>query len=452
MKPLISKNQTFQAEIFDVTNEGLGVCKIDDIICFVPLCAVGDRINGKVVSVKKNFCYGIATEYIERGETSENPDCPYFGRCGSCVFAHLKYTEELRIKDAYLRRVISRAVENTPVFLPITKAPETTHYRNKGIFPFQMENDRVFWGFYGRRSHRIVPCESCLLHPTIFSDIANFTANFLEKNKIDIYNEEDGRGVFRHLFLRQLSNKLAVCIVATKNDDIFSQYGNELFSQFSEVASLHININNRRDNLLLTEKIIKLRGDDYLTETLCGKDFLISPLSFFQINTAATELLYNRVLEFLDGISGELLIDLFCGTGTIGICLSSHFKKIIGVEINKTAVENAIKNAKLNGVDNAQFIAEDAEIVASKLRAQNIIPTAITLDPPRSGLTPELIKTVASFGALNIIYISCNPNTLARDLKIFEEYRYTAIKAAPHDLFARTSHIETVVHLKLLTE
>ncbi len=451
MKTLITKNQIFTAQIFDVTNEGLGVCKIDDFICFVPHTAVSDIINGKVVSVKKNFCYGIVTEYIQKGDSHKTPECPYFGRCGSCVFAHLQYNEELRIKEAYIRKIISRSTKNPPHFLPITPAPCTTNYRNKGIFPFSKEGDTVVWGFYGRRSHRVVACEKCILHPYVFSDIANFTAEYLEDNKIDIYDEFSGKGIFRHLFLREFNNAISVCIIATKSDQRFQAFANELEKKFPSVVSVDININSRRDNLLLTENIKKISGANYLKANLCQREFLVSPLSFFQINTKATELLYNRVLEFLDDVSGELLIDLFCGTGTIGICLSDRFKSVIGVEINKTAVINAKENAKLNKIDNIQFFAEDAAVVAKRLHEQNIAPTAITLDPPRSGLSPELIKTTAAFSAENIIYISCNPNTLARDLKIFEDYGYIAIKIAPHDLFPRTSHCECVVHLKKLT-
>ncbi len=447
MKTLITKNRAFKAEIFDVTNEGLGVCKIDDVICFVPFTAVGDVVDGIVVSVRKNFCYGKALNIETPGIGRENPDCPYFGRCGSCVFAHLKYSEELKIKENYVKRVVSHKLKSSLEFLPITKAPATTAYRNKGIFPFSTENGKVVWGFYGRRSHRVIPCENCILHPSSFSDIANFTADFLTQTGITTYDETSGKGIFRHLFLREMQGSIAVCIVATKKDERFLKYKDLLCERFSSVVSVHININNRRDNVLLSEKIEKLTGDDYLTAKLCDREFNISPLSFFQVNTAATELLYNRVSEFLEDVTGELLVDLFCGTGTIGLCLSDKFSRIIGVEINKSAVQNAKQNAKLNGIENAEFIAEDAAVVAKKLHAQNIIPDAITLDPPRSGLTPELIALAASFKAKNIVYISCNPNTLARDLIIFEQHGYFAKKAAPHDLFPRTSHCECVVLL-----
>lgn len=441
------KNDEFIMEIVDVTNEGSGVGKVDGMAVFVPLTAVGDIVRVKALKVKKTYAYGKLMEIITPSNKRIENDCPYFNRCGGCVFRHIGYDAELELKANKVYEVIKRigGVDLAPN--PIL-FDESDRYRNKAQYPLS-ENGGV--GFYAFHSHRIIECEDCLLQPQIFSKITAEVSNFVKKYSISIYNEEKHKGLLRHLYIRRGANsgEIMVCFVINgdnlpKSEVIINRL-KEICGE--ELKSVTLNINKNDTNVILGDKCITLFGSDYITDTLAGVKVRLSPLSFYQVNTVMADKLYKKAAEYAKP-EGKNIIDLYCGAGTIGLSMAKEAKSVIGVEIIEAAVKDAEFNAKVNGINNARFICGDAKTAAEALRKEKIKPDTVIVDPPRKGCDSELIKIIANdFCPESVVYISCDPATLARDIKIFGEEGYDLVEYTPADLFPRTSHVETVAIL-----
>ena len=438
------KNDEFIMEIVDITNEGSGVGRVHGMAVFVPLTAVGDIVKVKALKVKKTYAYGKLIEIITPSNKRIENDCPYFNRCGGCVFRHIGYEAELELKQNKVYEVIKRigGVDLAPQPILFDKCDR---YRNKAQYPLS-ENGGV--GFYAFHSHRIIECEDCLLQPEIFSKICDTVSDFVRQYSISIYNEEKHKGLLRHLYIRrgQISGEIMVCFVINgdnlpKSEIIIDQLraicGDEL-------KSVVLNVNKNDTNVILGDTCKTLYGSDYIIDTLAGVKVRLSPLSFYQVNTVMANKLYKKAAEYAKP-DGKNIIDLYCGAGTIGLSMAKEAKSVIGVEIIEAAVKDAEFNAKENGINNARFICGDAKTAAESLRKENLKPDTVIVDPPRKGCDSELIKIIANdFCPKSVVYISCDPATLARDIKIFGEEGYNLVEYTPADLFPRTSHCEAV--------
>ena len=447
----MQKNEEFVLDIVDTTAEGSGVGKYEGRAVFVPLTAVGDKVRTKILKVKKTYAYGKAMEIIEPSPDRIEPDCPVFNKCGGCVYRHISYEAECQLKTKKVHEVIKRigGVDMQPQPI-IALENAIDNYRNKAQYPIDGCGKA---GFYAFHSHRIIPCCDCLLQPAIFTDIIKSTEEWIAENNISIYNEEKHKGLLRHIYIRMAEVTGEIMLTLVINGD-FLPFADSLYEKVKKACgdslkSLQININKEDTNVILGKECKVLWGEPYITDVLCGVKIRLSPLSFYQVNRKMAEKLYEKAAEYAN-LQGRTVLDLYCGAGTIGLSMAKQVKTIIGVEIVPEAIEDAKFNAALNGIDNTSFICADATEAAVKLAKEGIHPDVVIVDPPRKGCTPELITTISEkFSPERVVYVSCDPATLARDIKIFAEQGYKLKEYTPADLFPRTSHVETVALLTI---
>ena len=450
---MLKKNQIEEAVITAMSSDGNGIAKVDGMVVFVPYTAVGDRLKIKIVKVQKNYAFGIVQEILIPSKDRVEDSCSIYQRCGGCAFRHISYQAELRHKAEFVESNLKRLGGVTPQMLPITPSPLQKEYRNKAQYPVREIDGAVQAGFFAKRSHRVISCAGCDLQPAFFQDILEYTKQFLQDKKISAYEEQSGRGTVRHLYLRwgEVSGEVMVCLVVNGDKLPFAkEYVDGLLKVCPKVASVVLNINKEKDNVILGQKCVTLYGKDTIEDTLCGVTFELSPQSFYQVNRQAAQKLYRLAAELAGFHGDELLVDLYCGAGTIGLSMASQVRELIGVEIVPEAVENAKANAARCGVKNATFLCADAKQAAAELASQNLRPDVIVVDPPRKGCDVEVLQAIAQMSPQKLIYISCNSASLARDCKELEQLGYRTLKAAPVDLFPRTTHVETVVLLSKL--
>lgn len=446
---MLEKNQCFTAEITDLTAEGNGVCRIENIAVFVPATAVGDVIRLKIVKVLKNYAFGIAEEIISPSEDRICSDCDVSKKCGGCIFRHISYEAECKVKDGIVKNAFTRLGGLFPEFEPFMGCDETSRYRNKAQYPLAYSADgRAVCGFYAPRSHRVVPIDDCALQPKIFSEIIETVLDFINEHNIPLYNEEQHSGILRHVYMRKgaHSDEIMLCLVVRRNISAELMPLCRIISEkFSSVKSIVMNINPDKTNVILGKKCVTLFGSDCISDTMCGNEIEISPLSFYQVNTIQAERLYAKALEYASPDSESIIADLYCGAGTIGLSMARKAQKIIGVEIIPQAIENAKKNALRNNISNAEFYCGDAGKVFAQLRNNGCAPDIIVVDPPRKGCSQEALEVIAEAEPEKIVMISCNPATAARDAKWLSEHGYIPVKVCGVDMFPRTGHAEAVV-------
>ncbi len=440
----MQKNEEFVLDIVDVTADGNGVAKADGMAVFVPLTAVGDRAKIKILKVKKTYAYGKLISLVKPSKSRIDNDCPRFNQCGGCVYRHISYEAEKVLKENKVYENIKRigGVDMKPQPI-ISNKPD--RYRNKAQYPLSMDYNA---GFYAFHSHRIIPCEDCLLQPQVFSRITECVTDWAKKNDISIYNEETHTGFLRHIYIRKAekTNEIMVCLVI--NGDFLPESDSLVEALVGvcedSLKSVQININKKDTNVILGDVCKTVYGKDYIIDILCGVKIRLSPLSFYQVNHAMAEKLYKKAKEYANP-NDKNIIDLYCGAGTIGLSMAKDAKSIIGVEIIPEAIQDAKYNALLNEMNNARFICADATAAALQLANEGITADVVIVDPPRKGCSNEVIKTIATnFKPKSVVYVSCDSATLARDIKIFAENGYELVEYTPCDLFPRTSHVETV--------
>lgn len=446
----LKKNDIINLKITSASAEGNGVGKTDDgITVFVPLSAVGDELEVRILKTKKTYAFGKIEKIITPSQSRIQPDCKSFSKCGGCVWRHISYDSECEIKQQKVYDAVTRigGIKNAR-FAPIISCGNTLRYRNKAQLPIGTDkNGEIQVGFYAFHSHRIIDCGDCVLQPEIFAKVIEITKSFISQTDNDTYDEVTGKGRLRHLYIRlgEVTGELMVCYVVNgnglKQEDLLVEM---LCSQLPALASVIINSNREKTNVILGDKNRTIYGKDYITDELCGLKFKISPFSFWQVNRRQAERLYNKAKEYANLKSDEILLDLYCGTGTIGLTMADSCKTLIGVEIVEDAIKDAEKNAENNGILNARFICSDAPEAAEKLKNEGLKPDVIILDPPRKGCGEELVKTIFEMSPSRVVYVSCDPATLARDLKYFEEGNYSVKEITPCDMFSRTAHIESV--------
>lgn len=445
------KNQQFRAVITDMTAEGNGVCRVDDMVVFVSGAVTGDEINGKIVKALKNYAFGIILEIINPSPERIDSDCEYSSKCGGCTFRHISYEAECRIKDETVKNAFQRMNNLSPEFEPFLPCDNICGYRNKAQYPVAKINGKAVCGFYSPRSHRVIPLESCMLQPDVFQSIADTVLDYVNENKIPVYDEKTHTGIIRHIYIRQAyyTKQIMLCLVVRKN--IFRELKklcSILIQKFPDIKSIVMNINPEKTNVITGNECITLWGDDYITDIMCGNKIEISPLSFYQVNTNQAENLYKIAEEYASPENKNIL-DLYCGAGTIGLSMSDKAKSVTGIEIIPQAVENAKHNADLNNISNAEFLCGDAGKIFSLL---NKSPDVIILDPPRKGCDSLTLDTIIKSNCKHIVMISCNPSTSARDCKILSDNGYIVEKVRGVDMFPRTSHVECVVLLSQLPD
>lgn len=448
----LKKNDTVTLSITGMTAEGMGVGRHEGMAVFVPLSAPGDKIRAKIVKAAKSYAYGKLLELLSPSPDRIEPDCPVFSQCGGCCYRHISYEAEKRIKWERVQDALSRigGLEKLPL-RPILGAEGRDHYRNKALLPLGTDRDGALtMGFYAVNSHRVIDCASCRLQPEEMNAAMAAFRNWEKQYGDPIYREEAHTGRMRRLYLRkgEKTGQLMACVVVNGNGLHHEQ---ELVSMLREavpgLCSVVINSNREKTNVALGKKCRTVWGSDTVQDELCGLHFRLSPLSFYQVNRTQAERLYEKAAEYAGLTGKETVLDLYCGAGTIGLSMARKAKKIIGVEIVPEAIENARQNARDNGIENAEFLCGDASKAAAELKRRGERPDVVILDPPRKGCSPELIDTVTRFTPRRIVYVSCDPATLARDLKRFAELGYPPLEATPVDMFPATAHVETVVML-----
>ncbi len=441
----MNKNDIVTLEITDVTEDGNGVGKVDGTVVFVPFTAVGDTVTALIIKVKTNYSIGKLIKVITPSKSRITPDCECFLKCGGCVFRHIDYDAELSLKQRRAEDCVNRIAGIHLKPKNIVSDNNINHYRNKMQLP--VGKDGAI-GFFANHSHRIVECSDCLLQPEIFNKGISALKRYMRETNVTAYDSETGKGLVRHFYLRgnrDSGSLMAVLVIngtEIPNKELFVSLLKDAFGD--SLKSVQLNVNTKNNNVILGYKNIKIFGVDYITDEICGINVRISPNSFYQVNRNMAQMLYDKAKEYAKP-QNKTVLDLYCGTGTIGLTMAKDSKKVIGVEIIEDAIKDAKENAKLNGIENAEFICSDASKAVSELKKRNLKPDIVILDPPRKGCEKSVIETVAKdFSPQRVVYVSCNPATLARDLKIFVELGYKVTEYTPFDLFPRTGHVETV--------
>ncbi len=444
----MNKNDEIILEIDGYSSTGSGVGHLDGMAVFVPLAAKGDIIRAKVVKVKKTYAYARLEEILTPSINRKTPDCKVFKTCGGCVYRHITYSAECEIKQNKVYDAVKRIGGIDLLPKDIIYAENVCHYRNKAQYPVSLSGNA---GFFAPHSHRIIENDNCLLQPEIFSNILKVVTDFIKQKNISVYNEELHRGLIRHIYIRKAfaTDEIMVVLVingdSIPHSDLLIDNLKELLG--SNLKSVQINKNKRDTNVILGNECVVLFGDGYITDILCGVKIRISPLSFYQVNRTMAEKLYEKAAEYALP-QGKIILDLYCGAGTIGLSMSRMAKRVIGVEIVPEAVADAKENAKINGIENCEFICGDAAFAAGQLSEKSLKPDTIIVDPPRKGCDEKLLNIIASnFSPERIVYISCDCSTFARDAAILSEFGYELTEYTPVDMFPNTAHIETVALL-----
>lgn len=440
------KNGVCTLDITGYTAEGLGVARLEGRVVFVPDVIRGERWRVRLEKVKKNVAWGRGVECLSASPERVEPDCPLCARCGGCQYRHMTYAEELRAKGQRVEDALTRLGGLSLPVPPVLGAENTLRYRNKVQFPVAPGKDGPLVGYYRARSHQVLPVEDCLLQPETVTRLRGAFVRWMEEDRVSAYDETTGKGLVRHLYVRTNRVGEALCCVVVNGSKLprERELVDALRQAVPTLAGVVLNRNTKDTNVILGPDYRTLWGRDWLEETLCGLTFRLSVPSFFQINRAQTERLYATALDFAQLTGGETVLDLYCGIGTISLCLARNAGRVIGAELVPQAIEDAKENARRNGVTNAEFFCGDAGAVAQKLARDGVRPDVISVDPPRKGLAPEVPAILASMRPRRIVYVSCDPATLARDLKRLQELDYQVEKVQPVDLFCGTGHVETV--------
>ena len=452
----LKKNDVITTEIIDITNLGFGVAKVDGAVIFVSDTVPGDIAKIKIIKLGSSFSVGRLEELITPSKKRVDGRCLSV-LCRSCAYKKLSYEYEKALKEESVRQIFKKSGLSDVEIMPLVGSPTECGYRNKAQFPVSRDkNGNYIIGFYAPKSHRVTEAADCPLAPEIFGEIIEALRGFFARHNISVYDEESGEGLVRHIYLRrgEVSGEVLLTLVINGNSLPHSEeLVADLTAKFPSLVGILLNVNKENTNIILGEGFITLWGRDYIFDTLGGVVLKITAPSFYQVNHGAAELLYAKAKELAAPTKDDLLLDLYCGAGSIGLSMADEAGEVIGIEIVESAVECATFNAEINHIFNASFYAGDASEAAKLLapaeqkRGERIKPDIVIFDPPRGGTTEELIRHISSLAPKRIVYISCNPSTLARDIVIFNKVGYFCDNVTPYDLFPLTGHVESVVCL-----
>ena len=452
---MVEKNKEYIFDIISQGYEGEGIAKFDNKYpIFIEGALKGEKVKVRIVKVNKNFAYGKLMEVLEASEERVNPPCAIYKRCGGCKLQHASYKAQLDFKWDRVKDCVSKIGKLDP---SIVKYPlgmeEPWRYRNKVQLPIGLINGEVKIGFFAPRSHDIIDMESCLIQDEIGDKVVKLTREWIEKFNIRPYNvdgEYDEKGIVRHIMIRRGFTTNEVMVVLVTNGETLphkEEFVDLMVKNIPGIKSVIQNINSKKTNVILGLESKTLWGEDTISDYIGDFRFNISPLSFFQVNPTQTEVLYGKALEYANLTGNEEVFDAYCGTGTITLFLSQKAKKVYGVEIIPQAIDNAWINAKENKVENVEFFVGESEVVIPDLINKGVKADVVVVDPPRKGCDKKLLDAITNIDAKKIVYVSCDPSTLGRDLKVLEENGYKALEVQPVDMFPNTAHIENVALL-----
>ena len=451
----INKNDEFIVNIIDDGINGEGIAKIDNFTVFVKGAIKGEKAKIKIIKVLTSHAYGKILEIIDRSVYRKNPDCDTYNRCGGCCLRHIDYEYTLKIKKNIVENVLRKQGLDYIKVNDVLGMKNPYYYRNKLQYPLGLDkaNNKVM-GVFEERSHNVINTEKCMIQNKLIQSIANDIFTFIKSDNISVYNEKSLKGIVRHIIIRVgIKTNEVMCTLVLNEDKIEKEVEEKLVEyitkRYSQIKTIIKNINSRNTNVILGDKNIVLYGNGYIYDDILGYKFKISNMSFYQVNPVQTEVLYLKAIEYASLKGEETIFDLYCGIGTIGICASKKSKKLYGIETIKEAIDDARENAKINNISNAEFFVGDVEKKLPEfIKKNNIKPDVIFIDPPRKGCDKTAIYTILNIVPKKIVYVSCNPSTLARDLKMFEE-KYDIKEITPVDMFPFTSHVECCVLLEL---
>lgn len=450
---MVEKNKEYVVEIIDNGYEGEGITKIDDFTVFIPGVIRGETCKVLIVKVNKSFAYGKVLEIISKAESRKKVDCTTYKRCGGCDLRHIDYEYTLKMKQAIVQNLVNKTLSKDIEVNSTIGMQDPYYYRNKLQYPIgKNDKGKAIMGVFAKRTHEIIPVENCFIQNSKAQEVAREFVSLVNEQHISVYDETSRTGAIRHIVVKVgvYTNEI-MCMFVTNEEKIQNEevLVKKLLKKFPNVKTIIKNINQRNTNVILGDKNVVLHGSGYIEDKLGEYTFKISPRSFYQTNPIQTEVLYNKAIEFARLNKDDILCDLYCGIGTIGIFASLYVKKVYGIEIVEEAIEMAKENAVLNGIKNIEFMAGDVEKVFERmLQERNVIPNVIIVDPPRRGLDNTTIETILKLGVSRVVYVSCNPATMVRDLKLLEE-KYEVKEIQPVDMFPFTSHVECVVAMLL---
>ena len=440
MKNQLFKNDELEVNIVDNGFEGEGIAKIDEFVIFIPEAIIGEKVKIKILKVNKNIAYGKILEIIEPSKYRIEPDCDTYSKCGGCNLRHIDYKYSLEMKKKSVQNTLRKALKRDIEIENIIEMEDPCYYRNKLQFPVGQENGNAVIGVFAKRSHRIIETTDCKIQNKDCQKIANDVFEFIKLNGISGYNEETKSGLVRHIIVRigVKTNEIMLVIVLNSFEFPYQkEFIDFITSRNPNIKTIIKNLNDKNTNVILGRQNKTIYGDGYIFDYLGDKKFKISPLSFYQVNPIQTVKLYSKAVEYANLTGNETIFDLYCGVGTIGIFASDKAKKLYGIETVENAIKDARENAKINNIENSEFFASNVEEILPKLlEERKIVPDVVFLDPPRKGCDRTAIATLLLTSPKRIVYISCNPASLARDLAIFEE-KYKIEKISLCDMFPR---------------
>ncbi|MBQ7363296.1 MAG: 23S rRNA (uracil(1939)-C(5))-methyltransferase RlmD [Clostridia bacterium] len=454
-KATYKKNDIITLKIEDITDLGFGVGKLYGIVVFVADTVPGDVIEAKIIKVNSSYLVARCEKILERSKMRTDSRCDE-AKCKSCAYKCISYSDELRLKEEGVRRLFSTDAVGKIETKKIVPSAKEKRYRNKAQYPITLSNGEYEIGFFAPKTHRVTPIRNCSLAPQIFGDIIEVVKDYLRATTPSVYSEESGEGLFRHVYLRrgEVSREILVTLVINgetiPNADALIR---SITESFPDVVGIILNVNREKTNVILGDRYIPLYGRDYIYDTLAGVNLKITAPSFYQVNHDTAELLYKEAKRLAEPKQEDVLLDLYCGAGSIGLSMACDVRELIGIEIIQSAVECAKENARKNGIENAHFFTGDAKdtekllVSAEAALGKKIKPDIIILDPPRAGCDEGLISFTANLVPRKIVYISCNPKTLARDVERYRTFGYSTDSVLPVDMFPCTGHVESVVCL-----
>ncbi len=444
---MLKQGAIYTAAVTDYTAEGLGVAHVEGCAVFIPNAIAGEEYRIAIVHAGKNKAIGKIEEILVTSPHRIPRDCPWGKLCGGCDFRHMDYEEEQRLKAARVRDALTRLGGWDPGELSLCGAKKRSGYRNKALFPVALVKNRPEAGFYRARTHTLIPITHCDLQNEAANSARRAVLDYLRRFRVPIYDESTHKGLVRHIYVRsaEATDQVMVCLIVNGRK---LPHEKELCAILREavpgLCSILLGINERRGNSVMGEEFRSLWGTDAIEDELCGLRFRLSPRSFYQVNREQAQVLYEKAAQFAALTPQDTVLDLYCGTGTITLHLARFAKEAIGVELVDAAIEDAKKNAKRNGIENARFFCADAGQAAQRLLEEGVRPDVVIVDPPRKGLAPDVVKTIAQMGPKRLVYVSCDPATLARDVARFQEEGYKPQKAEAVDLFPRCAHVESI--------
>ena len=446
---MLVKNQVYETVITDYTAEGQGVGHVEGCAVFIPNAIAGEKVRVRIENAQKTWAAGKIVEILEKSSHRVNRECPVAKLCGGCDFWHMDYDEEARLKAERVKNCLNRMGRENLEKVPILSAPTCYGYRNKAQYPVAAKKGRAYAGFFRAGTHDVVENDRCLILPKETDAVKDAVMDYVNQYRITAYDEVAHKGLLRHIYVRRgvVSGQILVCLVC--NGDRLPKV-EELLKRLKKISgftTLVLSVNTKKGNAVLGDQFITLHGPGDIEDTLCGLNFRLSPRSFYQVNHHQAQRLYQAAISQAEITREDLVLDLYCGVGTITLAMAGAAGKVIGVEVIPQAVEDAKDNAVRNGIENAEFFCGDAGQAALELEKQGVKPNVVVVDPPRKGLNADTIEALHRMSPRRIVYVSCDPATLARDVALLKERGYSLKNALAADLFPRCAHVESVVTL-----